>query len=86
MFILNQVSDFIKLPKDFTPVLKTSSKPAIMGFVGVNKKSHLANSLLFGVKEMDKGKVIWFGFNPLFRAIPNQGQTIFENLFLYSEF
>jgi hypothetical protein len=86
MFILNQVSDFIKLPKDFTPVLKTSSKPAIMGFVGVNKKAQLANSLLFGVKEMDKGKVIWFGFNPLFRAIPNQGQTIFENLFLYSEF
>jgi hypothetical protein len=86
MYILNQVSDFIKLPKDFTPVLKTSSKPTIMGFVGSNKKAQLANSLLLGVKEVDKGKIIWFGFNPLFRAIPNQGQTIFENLFLYSEF
>ena len=86
MYILNQVSDFIKLPKDFTPVLKTSSKPSIMGFVGSNKKAQLANSLLLGVKELDKGKIIWFGFNPLFRAIPNQGQTIFENLFLYSEF
>ena len=86
MYILNQVSDFIKLPKDFTPVLKTSSKPSIMGFVGSNKKAQLANSLLLGVKEVDKGKIIWFGFNPLFRAIPNQGQTIFENLFLYSEF
>jgi hypothetical protein len=86
MYILNQVSDFIKLPKDFTPVLKTSSKPTIMGFVGSNKKAQLANSLLLGVKELDKGKIIWFGFNPLFRAIPNQGQTIFENLFLYSEF
>jgi hypothetical protein len=86
MYILNQVADFVKLPKDFTPVLKTSSKPTIMGFVGSNKKAQLANSLLLGVKEMDKGKIIWFGFNPLFRAIPNQGQTIFENLFLYSEF
>jgi len=86
LYILNQVSDFIKLPKDFTPVLKTSSKPTIMGFVGSNKKAQLANSLLLGVKEVDKGKIIWFGFNPLFRAIPNQGQTIFENLFLYSEF
>ena len=86
MYILNQVSDFVKLPKDFTPVLKTGSKPNIMGFVGANKKSQLANSLLLGVKEVDKGKIIWFGFNPLFRAIPNQGQTIFENCFLYSEF
>jgi hypothetical protein len=86
MYILNQVSDFVKLPKDLTPVLKTGSKPNIMGFVGANKKSQLANSLLLGVKEVDKGKIIWFGFNPLFRAIPNQGQTIFENCFLYSEF
>ena len=86
MYILNQVSDFVKLPKDFTPVLKTGSKPNVMGFVGANKKSQLANSLLLGVKEVDKGKIIWFGFNPLFRAIPNQGQTIFENCFLYSEF
>jgi hypothetical protein len=86
MYILNQVSDFVKLPKDFTPVLKTSSKPNIMGFVGANKKAQLANSLLLGVKEVDKGKIIWFGFNPLFRAIPNQGQTIFENCFLYTEF
>ena len=86
MYILNQVSDFVKLPKDFTPVLKTGSKPNIMGFVGANKKSQVANSLLLGVKEVDKGKIIWFGFNPLFRAIPNQGQTIFENCFLYSEF
>lgn len=86
MYILNQVTDFVKLPKDFTPVLKTSSKPTIMGFVGANKKALLSNSLLLGVKEVDKGKIIWFGFNPLFRAIPNQGQTIFENCFLYSEF
>lgn len=86
MYILNQVSDFVKLPKEFTPVLKSSSKPVIMGFVGNNKKSQLANSLLLGVKEVDKGKIIWFGFNPLFRAIPNQGLTIFENCFLYSEF
>ena len=86
IYILNQVSDFVKLPKDFTPVLKTSSKPNIVGFVGANKKAQLANSLLLGVKEVDKGKIIWFGFNPLFRAIPNQGQTIFENCFLYSEF
>jgi hypothetical protein len=86
IYILNQISDFIKLPKDFTPVLKTSSKPNIMGFVGTNKKAQLANSLLLGVKEVEKGKIIWFGFNPLFRAIPNQGQTIFENCFLYTEF
>lgn len=86
MYILNQVSDFVKLPKDFTPVLKTSAKPNIMGFVGANKKAQLANSLLLGVKEVEKGKIIWFGFNPLFRAIPNQGQTIFENCFLYTEF
>lgn len=86
MYILNQISDFVRLPKDFTPVLKTGAKPNIMGFVGANKKSQLANSLLLGVKEVDKGKIIWFGFNPLFRAIPNQGQTIFENCFLYSEF
>ena len=86
IYILNQVSDFVKLPKDFTPVLKTSSKPNIMGFIGANKKAQLANSLLLGVKEVDKGKIIWFGFNPLFRAIPNQGQTIFENCFLYTEF
>ncbi|MEY3956543.1 MAG: hypothetical protein RLZ73_998, partial [Bacteroidota bacterium] len=86
MYILNQISDFVKLPKDFTPVLKTGSKPNIIGFVGANKKSQLTNSLLLGVKEVDKGKIIWFGFNPLFRAIPNQGQTIFENCFLYSEF
>ncbi len=86
IYILNQVTDFVKLPKEFTPVLKTSSKPNIMGFVGANKKAQLANSLLLGVKEVDKGKIIWFGFNPLFRAIPNQGQTIFENCFLYTEF
>jgi anion-transporting ArsA/GET3 family ATPase len=86
IYILNQVSDFVKLPKDFTPVLKTSSKPNIVGFVGANKKAQLANSLLLGVKEVEKGKIIWFGFNPLFRAIPNQGQTIFENCFLYTEY
>ena len=86
MYILNQITDFVNLPKDYTPILKTSSKPTIMGFVGANKKAQLANSLLVGVKEVDKGKIIWFGFNPLFRAIPNQGQILFENCFLYSEF
>ena len=86
MFIINQSSEFVTLKKGFTPILKTSSKPKIMGFIGTHKKQIVANSLMLGVQKVDKGKIIWFGFNPFFRAIPNQGQVIFENCFLFSEF
>jgi len=86
MFILNQSSEFIKLKKGFTPILTTSSKPSIMGFIGAHKKPIIANSLMLGIQKVEKGKIIWFGFNPFFRAIPNQGQVIFENCFLFSEF
>jgi hypothetical protein len=38
------------------------------------------------VKEKGKGKLVWFGFNPLFRAIPSEANSILDNCLLYSSY
>jgi hypothetical protein len=51
--------------------------------MGSQVKPKIDNSLWLATNSLGTGSFIWFGFNPLFRAIPNQTMTLFENALLY---
>ena len=86
MLIINQADELIKLSKSWNPILKTNANPNVFGFLGAKRKIQIGSSLFLGSQSEGKGNYIWFGFNPLFRAIPNQGLTVFENTLLYTSY
>lgn len=51
----------------------------LAGFAGNNAKKKLKNTLVFGVQEMGKGKVIYMADNPLFRGFWYNGKLLFGN-------
>ena len=57
---------------------KTNVKP-VQGFAGFKANRSLENSLLIGVEEAGKGKVIYFVDNPLFRSFWEDGKMLFAN-------
>jgi hypothetical protein len=83
MLIINQADQLINPNVKWKAILQTSDKPVTYGFMGNLVKPKVANSLMLGMYSLGKGNYIWFGFNPLFRAIPNQSMVLFENSILY---
>ena len=51
----------------------------VTGFVGKNAKEKMKNTLIFGVQELGKGKIIYMGDDPLFRGFWYSGKLIFGN-------
>jgi hypothetical protein len=49
------------------------------GFVGEKAKPRLRNTLIFGVQELGKGKVIYMADHPLFRGFWENGKLLFGN-------
>ena len=86
MFIFNQFNSLYKINKSWNTLINTGSSPILNGFMGMYKKKLLPHSMLLSVKEVNDGKIIWFGFNPIFRGIPAQAQIILENTILYSQY
>ncbi len=60
----------VYLEKDTTP---------ISGFAGSEAKKKIANTLIFGVEDLDKGQVIYMVDNPLFRGFWENGKLFFVN-------
>ena len=51
----------------------------ITGFAGKNARKKLENSLLYGVQDLGRGKVIYMVNNPLFRGFWYNGKLLFGN-------
>ncbi len=83
MLIINQAESLMYPHARWKSILKTNEKPVYFGFMGNLVKPKIGNSLLLGTYSLGAGNYIWFGFNPLFRAIPNQSMVLFENSILY---
>jgi hypothetical protein len=86
LYFLNQATALYSVDKAWNSLLKTGTNPKYLGFLGANFVKLLPSSSFFAVKEKGKGKFVWFGFNPLFRAIPSEANTILDNCLLYSSY
>lgn len=83
MLIINQAEQLVNPNNKWKSIVKTTDKPLIYGFIGNLVKPKVANSLFLASYSIGAGNFIWFGFNPLFRAIPNQSMVLLENAILY---
>jgi hypothetical protein len=86
LYFLNQASSLYRIDKSWNTLLKTDVKPKYLGFLGKNMSKLLPSSSFFAVKEKGKGKFVWFGFNPLFRAIPSEASSILDHVLLYANY
>ncbi len=50
------------------------------GFVGEKAKARLRNTLIIGVQEVGKGKIVYMADNPLFRGFWENGKLLFGNV------
>ena len=55
------------------------SSSVVSGFVGYKAKENLRESMVFGVENMGRGRVIYLADNPLFRAFWYNGKLLFGN-------
>lgn len=83
LLLINQAERLINPTVTWKTILQTNDKPNYYGFMGNKVKPKVSNSLLMASYSMGSGRYVWFGFNPLFRAIPNQSMVLFENSILY---
>jgi hypothetical protein len=81
--ILNQVENLVLSNNRWKSILSTDKSSKYYGFMGAKVKGRLDHSMFLATYTLGAGNYIWFGFNPLFRAIPNQTMTLFENAILY---
>jgi hypothetical protein len=51
----------------------------VTGFVGKNAKEKMKNTLIFGVQDLGKGKIVYMADDPLFRGFWYAGKLIFGN-------
>lgn len=51
----------------------------ITGFVGQKAKDKMKNTLIFGVQEMGRGKIVYMADDPIFRGFWYSGKLIFGN-------
>lgn len=66
-------------------VIKGTAKP-LQGFAGYKINRKLDNTLVFGIQDKGKGKVVYFVDNPLFRSFWEGGKLLFANsVFLVGE-
>ena len=83
VLIINQAEQLMQSHAKWKSIVETSKNTPYFGFMGSQVKPKIDNSLWLATNSLGTGSFIWFGFNPLFRAIPNQTMTLFENALLY---
>jgi hypothetical protein len=83
VIVLNQVENLVVPNIRWKSILTTEKSSKYYGFMGAKVKGKLDHSMFLATYTLGVGNYIWFGFNPLFRAIPNQTMTLFENALLY---
>lgn len=73
-----EASDYAYL-KDGWNVAFSTKNSQVAGFVGFKAKEKLENSLMMGVQEMGRGKVVYMINNPMFRNFWESGKLFFGN-------
>lgn len=73
-----EATDYAYL-KDGWNVGYTKKNDWVTGFAGKKAKEKLANSLMLGVQDMGRGKVVYMINNPLFRGFWYNGKLLFAN-------
>lgn len=61
-----------------------ASENLVAGFVGSDTKEMLDKNLVFGVEQQEKGKVIYFADNPIFRGFWQNGKLFLANAIFFS--
>ena len=51
----------------------------VSGFAGYRARAKLRDTLVFGVQEMGRGRVVYMTDDPLFRAFWHNGRLLFAN-------
>jgi hypothetical protein len=83
LLLINQAELLVMPNVKWNSILKTNDKFVYHGFMGSLIKPKVAKSAFLATYQSGLGDFVWFGFNPLFRAIPNQTMVLFENAILY---
>ena len=83
LLLINQAELLVEPNTKWNSILKTNNKLVYHGFMGSLIKPKVVNSSFLATYQSGLGDFVWFGFNPLFRAIPNQAMVLFENAILY---
>ncbi|NJC27327.1 M14 family metallopeptidase [Neolewinella antarctica] len=59
---------------------RVRTAPNISGFVGVEAKDAIQETLIFGVQELGRGQVVYLIDNPLYRGFWEEGKVLFGNV------
>jgi hypothetical protein len=78
-YSLKTATTVFGLQKDVLNIGYIDEKPNILGFAGAKAKAKLKNSLVFGVQEQGKGRIIYMVDNPLYRGFWRNGLFLFSN-------
>ncbi|MBS1554959.1 MAG: zinc carboxypeptidase [Bacteroidetes bacterium] len=70
---------FRYLEKGWNVATMRGKQKPLIGFAGMQANKALENSLVFGVEDKGKGKVVYLVDNPLFRAFWENGKMVFAN-------
>ena len=72
-------SHFVFLEKGWNVgVIKGKAKP-VQGFAGYKANRKLDDTLMFGVEDKGRGKIVYMVDNPLYRSFWENGKIIFSN-------
>ena len=63
----------------------TNHHPEMIGFFGSQIKSKLSDNMVFGVKKLDAGQVIFLVDDPLFRGIWKNGELLMANALFFAQ-
>ena len=67
------------LPRGWNVGITQDSTALVSGFVGYKAQENFRESMVFGVEEIGRGRVIYLSDNPLFRAFWYNGKLLFGN-------
>jgi len=75
----NAASHYAYLPNGGNVAVIKNPSAYISGFAGINAKSKIDESLVFGVEKMGAGNVVYMVDNPLYRDFWENGKLLFGN-------
>lgn len=86
IYLFNNNTEILKPGKNWQNLLQVENDVPYKGFLGSKNRDKLKNSIWMSYQEVAKGKLVWFGFNPLFRGIESESMKAFSNCFMYYNF